>query len=111
MAGPDGIEVPSSEEESEGEEGEDAPLQSGSEEEEGGGLIVRFDERRAGVAKSSEAAVSQWFSQVGGRKEQGTVSVGCCRQACRRALDRHGIGWALVVSTHSLPSPPSHPLL
>lgn len=29
----------------------------------GGGLIVRFDEQRAGVAKSADAAVAQWFSQ------------------------------------------------
>lgn len=29
----------------------------------GAGLIVKFDERRAGVAKSAEAAVAQWFSQ------------------------------------------------
>jgi hypothetical protein len=32
-------------------------------EEAGGGLLVKLDERRAGVSKSSSAMAAQWFSQ------------------------------------------------
>lgn len=62
---PGAPEVPSSESESEDEPQPLQQLQAADDddEEEGGGLIVRFDEQRAGVAKSAEAAVAQWFSQ------------------------------------------------
>lgn len=49
---------------------------------------MRFDERRAGVAKSADAAVSQWFSQD---IFQDAGAPACCHSA----LCNERVHWAL----------------